>query len=115
MKSYLKVGLPGAAIAILMGATNPEPEAYSTYVANRVMSKGEKVACSQFKICGGGKIPKPIEAAARIAIKPAVDAATTRRNLVFLSFYRTEIPGVGTMKTIGALGRFFTYSETRSS
>ena len=112
MNGWLKVGLPVAAAAVFMGVTNPKPEEYSTYAVDRLASKGAKVMCSQLSICGTGKIPKPLEAAAHIAMKPAINATTTRRNLLVFSLYRTDMPGVGTMKSVGILGKFFTYSGT---
>jgi hypothetical protein len=112
MGGLFKVGIPAAAIAVLMGVTNPKPESYNSYVSQRMISKGENVVCEQLGACEKGKTPVLIKNVAMTTMKPLIASATKRQNLLLLSLYTTEVPGIGTMKSIGAFGNFFTYSET---
>jgi hypothetical protein len=45
-------------------------------------------------------------------LEPAIEASTKRQNLGVLSVYTTEVPGVATIKILGAFGQFFTFSES---
>ena len=112
MSGLLKVGIPAAAIAIAMVVTNPKSEAYNNYASDHMVAKGEKVLCDQLGLCQEGKTPGLVKTLARTSLNPVLNSATKRQNLLFLSLYTTEVPGVGTLKSVGAFNNFFTYSES---
>ena len=112
MSGLLKVGIPAFVIAIAMVVTNPKPEAYNSYASDRMVAKGEKVVCGQLGVCEEGKTPGLVKTIARTTLNPVLTSSTQRQNLLFLSLYTTEVPGVGTMKSIGAFNNFFTFSES---
>ncbi len=106
-------GVVVAAIAVMMGVTNPQQENYNDYASEKFIDKAEKLICAQTGYCEKDKTPIFIKNTVKDnLLKPAIASTTTRQNLIIFSNYTTDIPGVGQMKTVGALGNFFTYSES---
>lgn len=106
--NLVKGGIALAGLAVIMGFTNPKQDSYNEYASNRLFTKAEKAICKQFNYCASGEPPNFIK---KTIIKPAINTATQRQNLVIFSIYTTEFPGLRTFQTIGAFGNFLTYSE----
>ncbi len=110
---FVTGGITLAVLAVVMGVTNPKPSAYNEYASMKMMNKGEKFICEKIKGCPQGKLPEMVKDTAKnTVLKPTISATTKRQNLIFLSVYTTDTPGIGTMKTVGLLGNFVTYSES---
>jgi Domain of unknown function (DUF4359) len=107
--NLFKGGVALTVVAIIMGFTNPKQESYNDYASNKLIQKAEQSLCKQFGYCDGGEPPIFVK---NTIIKPAINASTQRQNLVLFSLYKTELPGIGTYKSFGALGNFITYSES---
>ncbi|PSF39527.1 hypothetical protein C7H19_01685 [Aphanothece hegewaldii CCALA 016] len=100
-------------LGVLMAATNPQQEAYTEYASDRLMEKSEKFVCQKTGYCDKDGMPVMVKNTVKNnLIKPAIDTTTERQNLGVISVYTTEIPGIGRMKTLGAFGKFITYSES---
>ncbi len=111
---FIKGAIALAGVATLMGATNPAPNTYTEYASERLLDKAGKVACEKVSICD---TPENMPVIAKNMIKnqilkPAIEASTKQQNLGVFSVYTTEVPGVATIKTLGAFGHFFTFSES---
>lgn len=107
--NLIKGGVALTVVAIIMGFTNPQQESYNDYASNKLIKKAEKGLCKQFGYCDSGEPPVFVK---NVIIKPAINASTQRQNLVLFSLYKTELPGLGTYKSLGAFGNFVTYSES---
>lgn len=106
-------GITVAILAVVMGITNPKPEAYTEYASTKMMNKGEKFICESIGGCTQGKIPEMVRNTTKnTVLKPTISATTKRQNLILMSFYTTDSPGIGKMKAVGILGNFITYSES---
>lgn len=105
--NLVKGGVALTVLAIIMGVTNPKQESYNDYASSKLIKKAEKGLCQQFGYCDSGEPPIFVK---NTIIKPAINAATQRQNLVLFSLYTTNFPGLGTYKSFGAFGNFITYS-----
>lgn len=111
--NLIKGSLTIVILGVLMAATNPKQEAYTEYASERLMDKSGKLVCEKTGYCDNDKMPVMVENTVKNnLIKPAIGTATERQNLGVISVYTTEVPGVGKMKTLGAFGKFLTYSES---
>lgn len=122
MKGNLIIGgIILAAIGIGMGVTNPKPEAYTEYMSEKLLAQGENFLCKETKACNQNA-PVILQSAvtlfkgkiARPAIERVIEQSTTHQNLLLFSLYNTEVPDVGSIKTIGIFNHFFTYSKSSS-
>lgn len=119
MSKIIKTGAILTILGVVMGLTNPNLQAYQQYTAERLLNKGEDTICKQTDSCELDSAPNWLKNAvntmrgkvAQPALEKAIASSTKHQNLFFLSFYTTELPGLGTMKTVGAFGHFFTYGE----
>jgi uncharacterized protein YceK len=106
--SLIKGGIALTGLAIVMGFTNPQQEAYNDYASQRLMKNAQKEMCNAFNYCESGEPPAFIK---NTLIKPAISAATKQQNLGIFSIYTTELLGLRT-KTLGVFGNFLTYSDS---
>jgi Domain of unknown function (DUF4359) len=104
----VKGGIALAVLAAIAGFTNPKQDAYNDYAAKKLLAGAQKGICKQTGYCESGEPPTIIKDK---IVKPAIDVATVRQNLVVFSLYKTDFPGVKTYKSLGAFNNFFTYSE----
>lgn len=120
MSGIIKTGAAVTILGIVMGVTNPSSEAYNKYASEKLLNQGEKALCDQTEICTRDSTSGLIQGAlntvkgrvAQPALERAIAKTTERKNLIFLSIYTTDIPGLGKMKTVGVLGNFFTYGKS---
>lgn len=111
-ENLVKGGIMVVVLGTMMAATNPKQQAYTDYAGDRVMNHSEKLICKKTGYCDQDQMPVMIKNTVKNnLIKPAITSATERQNLGIFSIYTTEVPCVGKMKTLGAFGKFFTYSE----
>ncbi len=102
-----------AALATIMGATNPKPAAYTDYAAERMIDNGENLVCEQTGYCEKDKMPTLVKQTVKNNLmRPAIGVATKRQNLGLFSIYTTEVPGMGKMQTVGMFSNFFTYAQS---
>ncbi|MGK7932630.1 MAG: DUF4359 domain-containing protein [Microcystaceae cyanobacterium] len=112
-KPLLLTVVPLAALGIIMGVTNPKPDAYTQYASKRLVTQGEKMICEKTNLCQAGKTPTFVTNMAKKTLGPIIGQSTKRQNLLLFSIYSTEIPNMGAYKTLGAFGTFFTYAEPK--
>jgi uncharacterized protein YceK len=106
--SLIKGGIALTGLAIVMGFTNPQQEAYNDYASKRLMKNAHKEMCKQFNYCESDEPPAFIQ---DTIIKPAISKFTKQQNLGIFSVYTTEALGFRT-KTLGVFGNFLTYSDS---
>jgi hypothetical protein len=119
MSGMIKVGVILTILGVVMGVTNPQSEAYQKYAAEKLLNQGETAFCEQTQTCNQDSTPgllkDALNAAKKKVAQPALEKAiartTERKNLILLSLYTTDIPGVGQMKTVGVFGQFLTYAK----
>lgn len=105
--NWVKGGLAVSAIAIVMGVTNPKQESYLNYASDKLTESAGESICQQTGYCQLADPPIFIK---NTIIKPVIHSATKRQNFIVFSIYTTEFTGIKTLKTIGILGNFYTYS-----
>ncbi|ACK69746.1 conserved hypothetical protein [Gloeothece citriformis PCC 7424] len=120
MKKNVTIGgIVLVAVGIAMGVTNPNPQAYINYMSEKLLTEGEKVFCQKTEACQEnssgivknalaivrGKVARPL-------IQTVIEESTTRQNFLLFSLYNTEVPDVGSIKTLGILNQFFIYSKS---
>jgi hypothetical protein len=113
-RNLLAGALVLAGVAAVLGVTNPGQTAYLEYASERLLDKGSKLACEKASLCDSAR-SMPVVAKNLLKnqiLKPAIEASTQQRNLGVFSVYTTELPGVAKIGTLGALGHFFTFSES---
>ncbi|GFE71128.1 DUF4359 domain-containing protein [Chroococcus sp. FPU101] len=111
--NLVKGSIAVVTLGVIMTATNPKQEAYTEYATERFMNQSGQFVCEKTGYCDKDGMPVMIKNTVKNNfIKPAITTATERQNLGVVSLYTTEVPGVGQMKTVGAFGKFFTYSQS---
>jgi hypothetical protein len=110
--NLVKIGIPLGIIAVVMGVTNPQSKAYNEYAYLRLISDGDRLICKKYNYCSQWEsLPPLVKNTVKNRLEKIIDSATKRQNLIFFSFYTTEVPEIGTFRTIGIFGNFFTYSK----
>lgn len=110
---------------VVLGFTNPKREHYIDYASERIHEASkqncsdldQKIGIAFFSLPTGDLCKSVVGSAGflggRGLTKKIIDLSTKEsQNYVIFSIYTTKILGIGKeYKTIGVLGRFFTYSS----
>lgn len=112
--NLVKGGIAVVTLGVIMAVTNPKQQAYTEYASERFINQSGQFVCEKTGYCDkDGGMPVMLKNTVKNNfIKPAINTATERQNLGVVSLYTTQVPGVGQMKTVGAFGKFFTYSQS---